>query len=252
VQKSVNILQGSVSNLSPKDGTTLITQASVLASGGFPYHIGQPGSYRLGSDLVVPDANTTAIIVDIGGITIDLSGFAIRGPVSCNGGAVPCSATGTGLGIVNNDLNLTRNITVRNGTIEGMGAWGIVLSYGGNLVDQVHAHWNGVGGIAAHGVITRSTAIFNGTYGIDSGGGVVSHNWVLGFTGATGIVAGSTGATLITANAVDMRSGPGPSTGLDLTSGTGTGYSNNVIQATTPVVGSGTSLGGNLCGAVEC
>jgi hypothetical protein len=40
------------------------------------------GSYRLTSNLVVPDANTDAIDVNADEVTIDLNGFSIIGPPS--------------------------------------------------------------------------------------------------------------------------------------------------------------------------
>ena len=68
------------------DGTTLINQATVTGSGGFPYHITQSGSYRLsGNHLIAP--NTTAIIISAASVTLDLNGFLI----GCSGA---CSVTG--------------------------------------------------------------------------------------------------------------------------------------------------------------
>ena len=49
----------------------------------FPIIITKPGSYKLRTNLVVPDANTTAILVHADNVTIDLSGFSIIGP--CTG-----------------------------------------------------------------------------------------------------------------------------------------------------------------------
>ena len=40
----------------------------------FPVTIAQPRSYRLTSDLVVPDENTSAIRIEASDVTIDLSG----------------------------------------------------------------------------------------------------------------------------------------------------------------------------------
>src|SRR6185437_2583451 len=42
------------------DGVVLINQNTVIAAGGFPYHITQAGSYRLTSNLVVTTANIAA------------------------------------------------------------------------------------------------------------------------------------------------------------------------------------------------
>ena len=36
------------------DGVTLINQSTVMAAGGFPYVISQPGSYKLAGNLMVP------------------------------------------------------------------------------------------------------------------------------------------------------------------------------------------------------
>jgi len=63
------------------DGVVLINQATVLASGGFPYTITQPGSYRLSGDLVAT-AGADAIDINASNVTLDLNGFAIIGPAS--------------------------------------------------------------------------------------------------------------------------------------------------------------------------
>jgi hypothetical protein len=46
---------------SADDGVVPIDQAVVAASGGFPYKITVPGSYRLSGNLVVKAADTTAV-----------------------------------------------------------------------------------------------------------------------------------------------------------------------------------------------
>ena len=55
------------------DGTVLINQSTVMG-GGFPYHITQPGSYRLSGNLVVP-ALTNGIVIAASHVTLDLNGF---------------------------------------------------------------------------------------------------------------------------------------------------------------------------------
>jgi hypothetical protein len=67
------------------DGVTEINQTTITASGGFPYSISTSGSYRLTSNVTVPDVNTTAIVITAPGVTLDLNGFAILGPVTCSG-----------------------------------------------------------------------------------------------------------------------------------------------------------------------
>src|SRR5262245_37418853 len=79
------------------DGAVRIDQNRALAgfvtSGdgpGFPVTLSQPGSYRLSGNLIVPDVNTTAIEITADGVTLDLGGFSIIGPVTCPGDPVTC------------------------------------------------------------------------------------------------------------------------------------------------------------------
>jgi len=94
------------------DGVILINQATVLASGGFPYTITQPGSYRLSGNLVVTAASTSAIDITASNVTLDLNGFAILGP-----NALPPCTTGCA-GISDNGSAPTA-VTVRNGSLSG-------------------------------------------------------------------------------------------------------------------------------------
>jgi len=70
------------------DGQVLINQSTVMASGGFPYRITQPGSYKLSGNLTLntsQNANYTgpggpadvAILIDANNISLDLNGFSI-------------------------------------------------------------------------------------------------------------------------------------------------------------------------------
>jgi len=61
------------------DGQILINQATVMAAGGFPYKITQPGSYKLSGNLSVP-LGVHAIAITADGVTLDLNGFSIIGP----------------------------------------------------------------------------------------------------------------------------------------------------------------------------
>src|SRR5437870_3755247 len=79
-------------NLYAVDGVILIDQNRALAGNvtpgdlqGFPVTISVAGSYRLSGNLTVPDANTTAILVTVDNVTIDLNGFSIIGPTVCVG-----------------------------------------------------------------------------------------------------------------------------------------------------------------------
>src|ERR1700730_6150790 len=69
------------------DGVVLINHSTVMAQGGYPYRITQPGSYKLSGPLTVPDNNTSGIVISASFVTIDLGGFSILGPVDCAGGS---------------------------------------------------------------------------------------------------------------------------------------------------------------------
>lgn len=87
---------------------------------GYPVELGQPGSYRLTSNLAV-NQNTTAIVIEADNVELDLNGFSIRGPTTCSFSfdtGVSCSSTGIGFGIV---INANR-ASIRDGSINGIGA----------------------------------------------------------------------------------------------------------------------------------
>ena len=71
------------------DGVVLINQSTVVAAGWFPYHITQPGSYKLSGSLE-PPRNVVAMSIDADNVSLDLNGFTVSCPILLNGlGAVP-------------------------------------------------------------------------------------------------------------------------------------------------------------------
>lgn len=150
------------------DGVLEIHQACV-ATGcfpgdvpGFPVEITATGSYRLTSDLRLPDENTTGIEVTADGVRIDLGGFDILGVTDC-GTAGPCSPLGTGTGI----SGFSENNRVGNGMVRGIGHTGIVLGVAG-VVEDVHLSHNGLDGLRMvdGGAVSRCTSRRNGRYGM--------------------------------------------------------------------------------------
>jgi hypothetical protein len=141
---------------SAADGVVLIDQATVTASGGFPYKITEPGSYRLNGNLVVKAADTTAINIDASNVTIDLNGFSITGP-------------GASVGLYGvADLSADTAVAVRNGTIAGF-SYGIQLNGSGGLKDFVT------------GAIIENMTVYNNGVGINSGpSSLVRNNVVTG------------------------------------------------------------------------
>ncbi len=198
------------------DGVIEINQATVEANDGFPYVISEPGSYMLTSNLIVPDENTTAIQIEegVGSATIDLNGFAIIGPVVCTvnqSSELDCSGAGQGSGVFQrgtlsiapNFLNVSTSIgavTVRNGTIRGMGDVGVFI-IGAGLIERVAVLSNGGNGIIANGKITHCDIQRNGGDGIIALGGVVAYNKIEA-NGRNGIRASSGAGAVIEGNLV--------------------------------------------------
>ena len=257
-------------------GAVEINQASVAAGGGFPRTIDQPGSYVLTSDLVVPTVNTTAISITAEGVTLDLGGFSIRGPVTCSGDGTTrgqntaCSASGTGIGIAVDG----GTAVIRNGFVRGMGGDGMSI-YGdvsvliermvveenagdgidlhqGRLVDSA-VRFNGGNGVeycncggGGNNVIERNVVERNRGIGIQSGKGTVKENYVF-FNGAEGVrvaAAGSNGA-YIAGNTIRQNAG----NAINASNGV---YRDNLVTSNLltsghQVVGTVVDGGGNTC-----
>ena len=234
------------------DGVVLIDQSRALSGGvtpgdapGFPVTITLPGSYRLAGNLTVPDENTSAIEIAADEVSLDLNGFAIRGPTVCvtttNLAVSSCSPTGTGSGV--KTIGFPHNVAVSNGTVRGMGSSGIVLNPGrGMMVDRVRAESNGVSGIfAGEGLVTNSVAVENGFDGIGALGGSVNSCYTFA-NGNRGI----SNAGMVRFSSAEFNGG----VGLDLSRG---GYIGNYLNGNYGgSVGSGVSLGQNICNGVAC
>lgn len=258
------------------EGVIEINQASVLAAGGFPFTINQSGSYRLTSDLVVPDVNTGGIVISSKSVTLDLGGFGIRGPVTCSGDGLTrgqntaCSASGSGVGISVD----SSTAVIRNGFVRGMGSAGMSI-FGdlSTIVEHMVVEENAGHGINLHeGRLVDSAVRFNGANGVeycDCGGGgnsQIEHNVVErnrghaihtgkgtvkenlifnnGGEGVRVLAGGSNGANLV-GNTIQSNSG----NGINASNGV---YRDNLLRSNLQttghqVVGSITDGGGNTC-----
>jgi len=181
------------------DGTVLINQSTITngltgcpTGGRFPIVICQSGSYRLSGNLTVPDANTDAIHINADNVSLDLNGFAILGPATCQAGTFPvhCSVTGFGFGIVSDN----NNISVSNGAVNGMGGSGIGLFGVGVRIDGLRVANNADVFGAAIGAnfadISNCTVTTNAGDGIFLGAGTLSLNFI-GFNDGNGIISPS-------------------------------------------------------------
>jgi hypothetical protein len=86
------------------DGQVELNQAQATATGTYQtLVITQPGSYKLTSNLIVPDSRT-GISIEVDDVTLDLNGFTIQGP-------------GTGGSASGISSSLSNNSRVHNGTV---------------------------------------------------------------------------------------------------------------------------------------
>lgn len=159
------------------DGVVLIDQSRAMAGGvtpgdapGFPVTISEPGSYRLSGNLTVPDAQTTAVQILADYVTLDLNGFSIAGPAVCTPYPTTCNPSGAGIGVHGADFNSrnppARGVRVLNGTVRGMGSYGIRLPGEGGVAERVTVHGNGGPGIFASSVFDSMAMLNGGSEGI--------------------------------------------------------------------------------------
>lgn len=208
------------SNASASDGVAEINDTCAVQTGcfagdaaGYPVTItGAAGpSYRLTSDLLLPDENTDGIIISVGAISIDLNGFAItRAP--CLTGFFACTpGQGTGSGIESTST-VNRGLSVSHGSVTGMGASGIALGDQAEVFDVI-ARWNRLVGISAGAgsILVDNTAHENGFDGLSAGvGSVVSRNNTNG-NGQRGLSVGN--GSSVRSNSARNNVLPGISTG---------------------------------------
>ena len=253
------------------DGVVLINQNTSVNGlpgcphAGFPIIICQAGSYRLSGHLSVPDAGTNSIDITADNVTLDLNGFTLSGPVTCTPFSIPLHCTGTGKGIGIMASGSRKNITVRNGTVRGMGSSGIQFSTTvGGVVEDMHVESSGgsmgAGIVMDIGTVTRCTVTANAGSGIvassDStisfnsvtsnggngvgGGGLVSNNDI-SENGQDGI----SNAGLVLHNSIHANRG----FGINGASGF---LGNLILSNNAGTFTRATSMGQNLCDGVAC
>ncbi len=184
---------------SASDGALEINQACVAAgcfpgdAAGLPVEISASGSYRLTSDLVVGSTATSGIVIATDDTTLDLGGFAVRGPVTCSGTPVTsCTAAAGQPGILTGARNRIFGGTVRGFATTGVGTgpdsrvWdmvitsnggdGIFLASGASLRNS-HVVGNGGAGVSAtsngFAEVSGCTMRGNTTRGVNASSGLV-------------------------------------------------------------------------------
>ena len=150
---------------------------------GFPVTLSVPGSYKLTGNLVVP-AGPSGIVVTATGVTLDLNGFNIGGPITCsrNGAtaSVTCSApTATNYGV---EFTTGGNV-VRNGSVRGFSTG--VRFLGADLLENLLVEQNFSSGVQSPSFVGARTLIRGVRVQLNGGHGmVVSATLVQGSTSA--------------------------------------------------------------------
>jgi hypothetical protein len=204
------------------DGVIEINQVRALEGGvtstddpGFPVILDSPGSYRLTTSLVVPDAETAGIFINADDVTLDLNGFSISGPTSCTGGFPPltCSPTGNGDGV----WTIGSRTTITNGSIVGMGQDGIRVNQEAARIHNIHVSNSGRIGISAGpaAIVTGVTAYNNGQTGISAGFSSVLNGNTSSLNDDDGF--NTSGGVTLKGNSATHNGGSGIATSFDCT-----------------------------------
>ncbi len=251
------------------DGVVEINQTCAIQTGcfggdtsGFPIHIqsiSTAKSFKLTSDLILPNENTTGISILTSNVNIDFNGFMIA-RAGCENGS--CNIL-VGSGVAITAGNTIDNIQIYNGTVSGMGDNGIRIVGEFNIIRNMRVFYSGDDGIdfGSNGIVERNIVSKNNDQGIvlDNSNtiinNVVSHNVDIGIFASSsnfiiqntvtnndrGIFANSNSHIIANTISNNMQEG------LVLGSTT-SAYSRNVITNNlTGTVSGGTNLGNNLC-----
>ena len=236
------------------DGVLEINKACAINGGcfsgdaeGYPVTIdGTAGrSYLLTSDLIVPE-DTHGIQVTSPSISIDLNGFEIV-RAGCEGDTVNCtlkSGSGSGVHVLSSSYY---GVSVRNGSITGMGEWGAFLNGQQAEAIGLRVRWNRIDGIhTGEGATIRGNLAYgNGADGIIANPGSTVTGNTSNSNGSDGIVALS--GCLVQGNTVRSNKGYG----LFLSSDAA--YRENVITDNTiGTVFFGFNMGSNFCDTDIC
>jgi len=237
------------------DGVLEINQACAVNTGcfsgdtaGYPVKItGAAGhSYRLTSDLNVDQSTNAILVQQANNVSIDLNGFSIVGPVTCSGTPVACTPTGVGHGVSSVGDPAVRGVSVKNGSITGMGWYGVILADQSEITNLRVSNNRGHGIVVNFGsLVSGNNAELNGDGGIYAGDGSTVSGNVVYKNGGNGIStsAGSTisgnvayendddgiicqGACTVSANTSYKNSGTGINSAHGSTISGNTSYNN--------------------------
>ncbi len=204
----------------------LETAANITIGGKAAYTVSR-GSYYLSRNITISGGTASAIRITGPNVTIDFRGYSIIGKNSAQGIGID----GTG----------QPNLTIQNGNVLNMGGGGVAIG-NGSTVRSMHITGNGPGIACGVSCLVEDNSVSSNNGDGIAAAGVIRDNSVDNNTG-NGITAGADSS--ITGNEV---SGNG-ATGIAMASGAG--FSNNVVNGTTPTSG-GANAGNNICNGAAC
>lgn len=140
-------------------------------SPGFPVTLSVAGAYKLTGNLVVP-ANLSGVEITAAGVTLDLNGFNISGPILCsrNAATAVVNCTPSNVSTTGIDFKSSGN-SLRNGTVRGF-MFGVSFS-GGDQMDSVLTEHNSNSGVVstnstgARTLLRNVRSQLNGGYGFN-------------------------------------------------------------------------------------
>ncbi len=233
------------------DGVLEINQTCATTTGcfpgdtaGFPVNIAgstPARSFRLTGDLTLASGAQSAISIGVANVTIELGGFRIVGPNVCSGVPVSsCSASGAGIGIAGGN-----DVTVKNGTVTGVGSDAINLTYSARVENVNVFHAGGTGLVATDLAVLR--------------GNIVTSNGGDGIRCRDYCVVSENTATGNLGDGIDVRAGTVNGNTATLNGGRGgllggiTAFAHNYFSGNVgPDVEGGHASGGNACEDQRC
>lgn len=191
------------------DGRIELNQTCATSGGcvpgdaeGFPISLTAGGSYVLTSNLTVPDQNTHGIQIEANDVTIDFNGFTLAGPATVPIATHVCTLPGTGSGVFKPAPANGSGLTLQNGHIRGMGAYGVQVDAALARLDGMVLERNCASGaflgLGAFVVDTQVRA--NAAKGIEVGSGSRIVDCVVDNNGEDGIRGG--GSSIVTGTVV--------------------------------------------------
>ena len=263
--KLIGVLLISISfshNLLAVDGVIELNQTCATQLGcvvgdtpGFPITIDATSgssSYRLTSDLIIPDENTNGIHIITSNIEIDLNGFQIIRE-GCIDSLDYCrttnvNATGTGIYSFAGAFTPALGVVIKNGTIQGM-PLGIYFTWGRNRVENMIIYGSsGTAIFANENTTVNNSNLFGNNQGVFGQSGTVITNSKIEDNITNGISINGTGA-LINNNLIRNNGGIGLKFIATVAgqNSTHNAYLNNMIIDNGTSVSSGTDTGNNFC-----